>query len=356
MIDIVGIDCCGCTACHDICPKKAIKINQNEAGFLYPVINHSQCIKCNLCDKVCPILNISNENHNIIRCVAGYSKDSELVQGSTSGGISTTLSLAFLNKKGIVYGASYNSDFKKVSTIRVNQLNQLDKIKGSKYVQSDKRGIYELVRKDLENKKDVLFTGTPCEIAAIKSYLKRDYENLFTCEIVCHGPTSPKALKKFVEYEEKLHKSLISSFNMRYKQNGWGRTNTILRIGFCDRQIEIQNLYETMIGKAFYYMPRESCYRCRFKINKSVADITVGDFWGADINSQYYNTNGTSIIFIHTKKGDEQIKKLRDFFYEEVNFDDAIVNNNSVVNSRIRKPESYQFCNNFKKNIELIDT
>ena len=194
--------CCGCEACVNVCKFDAIQMKCDDSLFKYPVIDKDKCKNCKLCEKVCPINNKKTEDTKINRVYAGYNLNNSDLYKSASGGISYLLSEYFLKNTGIIYGVSYSKNYKSAEYIRIDNIKKLRKIQSSKYIETKKNNIYNLVKIDLENSKKVLFTGLPCEIAALKSFLKKEYYNLYTCALICMGPTSQKVQKEFIEYYE----------------------------------------------------------------------------------------------------------------------------------------------------------
>ena len=199
-------ECCGCGACYNICPKKAIEMLEDEEGFKYPKINADKCVRCGLCEKICPSLNsqIKSKESIEIKTIGTYSNDLENRSNSSSGGIFSELARYIIEeKKGMVYGAGFNERFKVIQQGISDTIN-LEKLRGSKYVQSDTEETYSEVKKDLEEGKYVLYTGTPCQIMGLKNYLKKPYEKLYTCDIICHGVPSPKVFRKYISEIEKV--------------------------------------------------------------------------------------------------------------------------------------------------------
>ncbi len=214
-------ECCGCEACAGKCPKEAITMVEDQEGFLYPVILEDRCISCQLCTKVCPVLqrgNLKIKEHNRY-CYAGYLTDAEL-KDSASGGAGHALAKAVLKAGGEVYGVAYSKDFKDALFIKCTQMDELTVLKGSKYIQSKKGKIYSKIEESLKKGKHTMVFGLPCEIAAVKSYFEDRYSNLYTCELICHGPTSAKIQREYVHLLEKKYKSTIVNFNVRYKKEG----------------------------------------------------------------------------------------------------------------------------------------
>ncbi len=340
--------CCGCTACANICNFKAIKMQENNEGFLYPVIDSKKCVKCGMCERICPVMNKKIEKNKIKNIYATYIKDKDKLLNSASGGIATALSEYFILNDGVVFGVQYTEDFKRAQYTKINNLQDLVKIKSSKYIQSDKNYIYCEVEKELKNEKKVLFIGLPCEVAGLKKFLNKDYNNLYTCALICMGPTSPKVGEYYIEYLEKKMKSKVSSFNLRYKGNGWGPPNYVKAV-FKNGKEYIKAFNETEYGHAFSILSRPSCLDCQFKLDNTFADMTIGDYWGVDKNDNIYNKYGVSIIIIHDDKMDKIIEKLDNIQKQKVEYEKAIKNNEMLIHSREKLERRERYSNNFSR-------
>ena len=304
-------ECCGCTACYQKCPKKAIKIEENEEGFLYPVIDKEKCINCGLCKKVCPQLDSINVvDNNYPKAYAMYNTNNEELIKSSSGGIFSVIANEILNKQGIIYGASYDKDLN-VNHIRIIDVNNLDKLRGSKYVQSNINDTYKLAENDLKAGKKVLFSGTPCQIKGLKKYLNKDYENLYTCDLVCHGVNNKKLFHKYIDYLSNKFKSKVIEYNFRLKKNGhWGLLAEAITQNGKKHIInpDFDPYYSNFLESSTY---RENCYSCKYASYNRVSDITLADYWGiASIHPDFYKKEGCSLILINTKKGEELITRI----------------------------------------------
>lgn len=310
-------DCCGCNACGDICPKKAISFVRDEEGFLNPVINHSLCNECNLCEQACPSINagnLRNEFHRP-RCFAAIHKNLDIRFDSTSGGAFSALAKkAYLNKY-YVGGAIWNEDWS-VSQYISNNRKDLEKLRSSKYIQSDARGIYGQIKKLLINGEKVLICGTPCQIAGLKSFLRKDYENLITIDFICQYVNSPLIWSKYIEYLENEHKSKVIYIKDKNKEIGW--RSLCNKVVFENGDV-IYDKYDVNHFRRCYMQlgiaSRPSCYQCKFKGFPRVADITIADFWGVEkyLPKEFDNNLGTSLIMCNSQKGvnyfDEDVKK-----------------------------------------------
>lgn len=335
LMQIGYAQCCGCEACFNACPVDAIKMQRDREGYLVPVLSKESCVNCNLCKKVCPIAQEKKENFDL-QSYGLCSTDTDNILRSSSGGIFSVLTDTFLKhvcEQGYIAGAVYSDDFRKVKHICSNKFSDIEKMRGSKYVQSEKGYIYRDIEKLLKNGEYVLFTGVPCEIGALHSFLGKDYENLYTVDIICKGPATPWALEQYVEDVEKKKKSKVTSINMRYK---WEKLDVwipqFIRVDFANGKKLIKEFYNTTIGNTFRIMQRKSCSDCHYNIENHLSDITIGDFHGADKTASYYNHLGTSVLIINSEKG----QKLFDMIpsdalkLENVSLDDIYKRNKHI--------------------------
>lgn len=308
--------CTGCGACCSICPKGAISMQEDETGFKYPVIDNKICINCGLCKKTCPIL---KDNMNIRKKIpstyAAWSRDKEIRYNSTSGGIFTEIAKAVIKENGYVIGAKYNDNNLVEHTI-INSLDEINIIRQSKYLQSDTKNIYKDAKKLLDNNSLLVFCGSPCQIAGLYNYLKKDYENLITIEFICRGMNSPKAYKSWLsEIEKKEGKHVIRVW-FKYKELGWKKSPKCTRIDFEDKSFKVYSgddntFMSGYLGPNLYLRP--SCGLCNFNGLPRQADITLADFWS--IEEKYDDDKGTSLILSNSSKGDIWIKKISNNIY-----------------------------------------
>lgn len=307
-ISILGKDCCGCTACEQICPKNCISFKENNEGFMYPVVEQAVCVNCGACTKHCPVLN-PLPTENVPTVYAAKYRDNRTTAESTSGGIFIPIAKNTLENDGIVYGCAYDENLA-ARHIAVENENELFRLQGSKYVQSDISGIYSRIKADLESDRYVLFSGTGCQVAGLRSFLGREYEKLTTVDIVCHGVPSPKLFARYIDYLGKKLGEPVKSYNFRSKKRrGWGLfyelewgKNSKGGSGFDDPY------YNAFLNCKTY---REGCYNCRFANCNRQGDITLADFWGIEyINPKFYSKNGVSLVLVNTEKGKKLWKSL----------------------------------------------
>ncbi len=346
MIDIKEKSyCCGCQACYNKCPKNAITMVEDNKGFKYPKIDKSKCINCGLCEKACPILS-QNKITNNPKAYACINNNEKVRIESSSGGIFTLIASNIINKGGIVFGANWNADFTGVEHTYVENINDLGKFRGAKYLQSDINKSYMQVKNFLDQDRYVLFSGTPCQIEALKTYLGKDYEKLFLQDIICHGVPSPKVWNTYKKFKEKQQgKSLVNQMEFRNKDTeGWNKYH--VKMKFSNN-----NTYDVEHGKDLYIKAflsnislRDSCTNCKFKKVNRASDITLADFWGINnIKPDMNDEKGTSLVIVNSEKGNMLFNEIKDNMkFEEIDFDTAIrpnpsMNNVSKMNSKTEK-------------------
>lgn len=328
--------CCGCRACEQICPKNAIEMKNDSEGFLYPIIDKDRCIDCSLCNNVCPIENVDRLKCEEIEIVyAAYSVNRNIRRSSSSGGIFAEIASYVLGHKGVVYGASFQ-DGLILQHCRISAFNEISLLSGSKYLQSDTGETYKNVKEDLRNGLLVYYVGTPCQIAGLRSFLKYDYSNLITSDLICHGVPSQLMFDSYIEHLNQKLKGKIVTCNFR-KFAGWGMAffSELKKNGKIKRY-KIDHFEFSSYLNAFKksYINRPICYSCPFAQKERVGDITLGDYWGVtrflpDIDY----CDGVSLILINSLKGQnifDNISSNLKFYIS--NFESA-----SVENPNLRK-------------------
>lgn len=300
-----GYQCTGCTACYAVCIGHAITMISDNQGFLQPQVDETKCIECNRCQITCPV-NSPPAVSKKTEIYAAYNNNIEVRINSSSGGIFFLLAEKILEENGVVYGAVYGP-LKKVIHISVTEKDELRKIMGAKYVQSDLGSTFIQTKEHLREGKKVLFSGTPCQIAGLKKYLGKEYDNLVTLDIVCHGVPSPLVWESYVNYRREKDKQdeSASIINMRDKESGWSRYSysVTFRYDTGRKYIKRNNKDFFMQGFVNDYFLRSSCYDCRFKGIERCSDFTIGDFWGVwDFYPEIDDNKGTSVVFIHSRK------------------------------------------------------
>ena len=333
MIEIKNkIDCCGCQACYNICPKNAIEMQEDEKGFKYPKIDKEKCINCGLCNKVCPVIN-NKSIKNEPKAYAAYCKNEEIRKNSSSGGIFTLIATQIIVEGGVVFGASFDESFN-IKHIKIEEKEELQKLRGSKYVQSNIGETFKQAKKYLEDNRKVLFTGTPCQIEGLRNFLQKEYENLYLQDIICHGIPSPKVWNKYKEYRKYKDKEEPKKINFRNKNDGWSRYCLLFDYKSSEyKNTPSKDLYLQMFLQDLSL--RDSCYNCKFKKYNRVSDITLADFWGIDNILPKMNDNkGTSLLIINSTKGQELFDKIKEeTTFKEADLEEAVRYNTSMIQS-----------------------
>lgn len=337
MFKITAQDMCtGCGACSNICPTNCIKIIENEksGGFLEPDINYDKCIQCNSCIKICPINNSPLTKLYTKKAYACINKNSDIRINSTSGGIFFLLADYIIKNNGIVFGAIYDNEMKVIHS-HTNNINDIYKFMGSKYVQSFTGNCYRKCKEYLDAGMPVLFTGTPCQIGGLKKFLRKDYSNLICQDLICHGVPSCTLWKKYLNHIEKKYNNKVINYIFRSKYKGWNKPG--IEIIFADGKHKYSFLDKETYSKFFlnYSSLRESCYNCQFRGDNRVSDITLGDFWGIEnVLPDKYDNKGTSIVIINTDKGFDIFNKISEYIdYTEVSMKQGLEKNPSFYYS-----------------------
>lgn len=338
----LGVRCNGCKACEKICPVGAIEMIKDEYGFEYSKINSDKCIKCGKCIKVCPELNKPETNNfETPEIWAGWNKNREIRLTSTSGGTFYELAKLTIEKGGYVCGAAYTNDHL-VEHIVTNKLEDIERLKQSKYIQSDLRNVYCEIKELLQNEKQVLFVGTPCQNVGLRNFLGKDYDNLFLIDFICLGVNAPKAYLRYLEYLENKFNSKIKEVWFKNKDFGWKKFHT--KITFENGEVFYGQRYEDLFMKGFigakslYF--RNSCYNCSHRTFPRYSDITIGDFWG--VKKSLDNDEGTSIIMINSKKGKGLLKSIKKNMNLHKSDIKPCLNNNQALFVSKRKPIDYE--------------
>lgn len=326
-------ECMGCHACSNICPKNCISMDKDKDWFWYPNVDYNKCIKCGKCIKVCPIINKAKVDNNP-KAYACINNDEEVRLKSSSGGIFSLIAEQFIDSGGVVFGAEFDDEFRVLHNY-IEKINDIGKLRGSKYVQSWIGDMYSQVKHFLKQGRDVLFTGTPCQIGGLKSYLDKSYDNLFCIDIICHGVPSPKVWDKYIDFRNKKAVSSPRRISFRMKSEGWKRFSVSF---FFKNNKEYRKKYQDdLYMNAFLknVCLRPSCYACGFKSLHRQSDITLADFWGIqNILPEMDDDKGTSLIFVNSDKGQKILEKIKNkMIYEEVDVNQAVVYNSAMIKS-----------------------
>ena len=340
--DILKSECTGCCACFSICPVRCIEMIEDNEGFQYPVIDEKKCVKCLKCKNICPLF-FNQRTIYPLHMYAAKNNDEEIRKNSSSGGVFSLFAENTIKKEGIIFGARFNGSWEVVHDC-TETIEGLKEFYGSKYVASIIGDTYKKTKEFLENDKDVLFSGTPCQIAGLKSFLQKDYNNLICIDFICHGVPSPLVWREYLKELITLNLShKIHKINFRDKKTGWKNFSTSFE--FYDKEDNIYILSESHFENTYFtgflcdiYL-RPSCYNCPVKPLKSGADITIGDYWGIEnILPKYDDNMGVSIILINTNNGLKYFENLSLNYIETTNKDiDKI--SSLLRNTKRRLPE-----------------
>lgn len=303
MLDIKKEDCTGCEMCKELCPIGAIEF-EIKNGFRFPVVDEEKCIKCNLCNKRCPAMNDSIEKNEFPSVYAAWTKDTVQRRKCTSGGICYELSKYVLSKKGYVAGVAWKDGFKSAEYILIDKLEDLPLITQTKYFQPEMNGIFAKIKAKLDDGHTVLFIGSSCSNAGLKSYLNKNYDNLLCCDFICRGYTTQIYHQKRVEDLEKKFKSKVIGVYYKDKRNGWEQFGT--RFEFENGKSYYINRYKDPYEYMLQiddYVTRTSCFECKYRECERITDLTVGDFWAIKDVTDDDRKNGVSVVLVHTDKG-----------------------------------------------------
>lgn len=359
-------DCCGCLSCVQACPKNCIKTITDEQGFQYPKVNESICVDCGACEKVCPIINA--DNHTTLGkdtlSYACYNTNDEVRKNSSSGGFFTLIAEYVIRNHGVVFGAKFDKDCRVVHSY-TDTIEGIEDFRRSKYVQSYIGESYKHVRSFLKDDRLVLFTGTPCQIAGLKQFLRREYDNLICLDVVCHGVPSPAIWDKYLK-EKKVELSIennvdtpdkieITRISFRDKTNGWRKYSLAIHYKIKDLNHDteeksfVECIWENDYMLCFLkdFINRPSCFDCKFRNGRSHSDITIADFWGienvmSDIN--YAGDKGTSLLLVHNPKAKNVLEQL-EMKCVPVDFMRAR-NGNPAIYRNLAKPFFHDACLN----------
>lgn len=370
-------DCCGCNACVQRCPKQCITMQADGEGFLYPIVDTALCIDCGMCEKVCPVINQS-EPRKPQKAYAAYNKNEEVRLQSSSGGIFTLLAEETIKKGGVVFGVKFNEDWMPEFGY-TETIEGITPFRGSKYVQAIVGNAYKEAENFLKQGREVLFSGTPCQIAGLKKYLRREYENLLAVDIICHGVPSPKVWNMYLkETCSKLlktmpdgknsvvsanggePKSCIEAISFRSKITGWKKYSFLLKLNFFNYDGKNTVVFTESFGKNNFMRAflsdtilRPSCYACPAKQGKSHSDITIADFWGVDtIDPAFDDDKGCCLVLLNTEKG-STVYNLFHLTSKEKAFEEGIKHNSAYYRSCKPHPNRKRFFKGLDKTENL---
>lgn len=327
-------DCTGCKLCGDICPVGAISFETDKHGFWYPKISE-KCIECKQCIKQCPVASFTeNMEGDFLKVYSAYAKDDNLRLHSTSGGIFGTIAQEYIKAGGVVVGCVYGEDWRSAKHIIADDEYSIDKIIGSKYFQSDTSNIYIKLKKVLESGRRVLFCGTPCQVAAARRYLGK-YEDITYIDFICRSINSPLAFKKYIEELEEIYHSKVSKVHLKNKDLGWQSLATKVYFENGEFSLKDKNVdywIRGFITKGLYTRP--SCNNCKFReIPHRYADLTLGDFWGIQNQTDENMMKGISVVLVDSKKGFAALDLVKEnLILDEYKIEDVLPGNTALKN------------------------
>lgn len=310
-VQIVGNACVGCQACYNGCPHEAIRMEQDEAGFMFPKIDADKCTDCSYCTKICPVAT-PQEHENLKSAYYGWHKDERIRQVSSSGGAFSALAEEILKQNGVVFGAVFNAQTKTLSH-QCTEDYPLDRLLRSKYTESHTGLSFQKVKQYLRAGRPVLFCGTPCQAAGLRNYMGADHPHLYICDFICGGAASPECFRQHLDMLEKKYGGAVDDINFRDKRYGWKRL--CMTVKFKNgKEYHRLNYYDSYFtGFINGALKREACYSCPFAVNH-YADLTIADFWGYKAAGLPYDKRGLSLINVHTPKGDQLLDAVRPRF------------------------------------------
>jgi coenzyme F420-reducing hydrogenase beta subunit len=344
MTKIPADNCCGCTACYNACPRNAIEMKPDFEGFLYPRVDPQKCVQCNVCEQVCPAHNIKTADlENKAKAYIVRTKNNADLSSCTSGGFTMPLANWIFQNQGKVWAVAYDEKWRvRHMEFRVSN-EEFSKTRGSKYVQSYLGDAFSQIKNDLINGELICFIGTPCQVYALKYFLKRDYANLITVDLVCHGVPSPKLWEMYIQYQEKKVNSKISAVNFRNKTYGY-HSGTMLIEFESGKQYTGSARVDLMLRSFFSEIAsRPSCYQCDYKGKSRLSDFTIFDCWHMSelLDGKYDDDKGYTAVLIHSEAGLEMFEQIREFYEvyaadtdEVISLDGIMVENSAVAHPR----------------------
>lgn len=327
--------CIGCECCVQICPQKCISMEKNSRGFYVPKVDKEKCINCGLCKKKCPYENDVKKS-NIQKSYAAISNDINLIKTSTSGGIFLQFGKEIISEKGIVFGCAWNSE-NQANHIQVDNEKDLIKLSQSKYVQSNLENTFIDAQKYLNDGRKVLYSGTACQLAGLISFLGKEYDNLYTVEVACHGVPSPGLFENYLKWFEKKENKKIKQFSFRNKAKHKTGEHYMFCVEYTDGSKKYYYANEDPYYASFLNAKilRKTCYECKYKGKNRISDITLCDYWGIDREHKKFPAqNGVSAVMINSIKGEKLFNKVKNnLTYIETTFESISKHNKSLINS-----------------------
>ena len=361
MVEIkIKSECCGCEACVQTCPKQCISFEQDSEGFRYPKVDKTQCVDCGLCEKVCPILT-PFESRKPLRQFAAINPDNEVRKQSSSGGIFSMLAERVIHEGGVVFGVRFDENWQAVFD-HVETMEGIAAFRGSKYIQARVGSAFADASKFLKEGRKVLFTGTPCQIAGLKHFLCRDWDNLLAVDFICHGTPSPRVWGMYLDEVTGNKRKDIKDIQFRNKRQGWKRFNFDMTYDEKGETVHISSWHQQNHFMRVFLQNvilRPSCHECKAKGGRSGSDITIADFWGINqLNPKLDDDQGVSLVMVHTTKGERVVNDFNLYGICDANYDDVIKFNPVFECSAYKHPKRKEFFSkleNANSVISLID-
>lgn len=349
-------NCCGCEACVQVCPQRCIRFEQDDEGFYYPKIDTEECIDCGLCEQVCPELH-QNEARRPIEVLAAINKDEDVRMSSSSGGVFTLLANQVIDAGGAVFGVRFDENWQAVFDC-AETCEQVAAFRGSKYVQARVGNNFVRCKQLLDEDRQVLFSGTPCQIAALHRFLRKSYDNLLTVDFICHGVPSPKVWERYLDETVPEGLKAIDDIRFRDKCTGWKRASISIDYTEHENVHTLTSLFtENIFMRAFLanLILRSSCHHCPAKAGRSGSDITIGDFWGVEQEKpQMDDDRGTSVVMIRTDKGNHALRR-KDLKEEPATYEVVVKTNTAMETSvKVHPRRDMFFSANNSENMQTL--
>jgi coenzyme F420-reducing hydrogenase beta subunit len=347
--------CCGCEACVQVCPKHSISFSQDNEGFFYPVVDIGTCIQCGLCEKVCPVL-LPYDEHKPQEVLAAINKDEKVRMVSSSGGVFILLAKYVISQGGVVFGVRFDNQWQAIFDY-AESIEALNAFKGSKYVQARVNNCFVLCKQFLDKGRQVLFSGTQCQIAGLLHFLRKPYQNLLTVDVVCHGVPSPRVWQCYLQETVPGGRQAIKDIQFRDKRLGWKRFSlTVLLNEQQHNNLLSSPFNENPFMRAFVknLILRPSCYSCPAKLGKSSSDITLADFWGVEkVEPAMFDNRGTSLVLVNTEKGGQALN--RNYLkFTPTKFEYAVKFNPQAIYPAICHPNRNLFFESFNEHSNIL--
>lgn len=340
-IHIETNECIGCGVFAEVCPANCIRMVDDDEGFLVPSIDAAHCLHCRKCEQRCPVAHLESGSVPV-RCVAAKAKESNKKEAlsSSSAGVFYFLAKDFIQRGGVVYGAAFSNELT-VQHIRIDKLDELWQVQGSKYVQSRIDGVFSQVMDDLKDGRSVLFSGTPCQVAALNKMVEhKDKSNLYTVDLICHGVPSPKLFQLYLRWLELKHNAVIENFSFRASEKPWGGLYYRKAVFWQEKtQIVPHTLDPYYIAFIQAHSYRESCYICPFANQQRQGDMSLGDYWGIEISLPEFAKEGdkVSAVLVNTEKGEILLQRLNEtMMIEETSIEDIARQNKNLLHPSAR--------------------